>query len=254
MYILYLDESGNNTEASCFVLAGLAVFEREIYWFGQELDSLQKEYFPSEPEPILFHATKMRVANNQNVDPPWNNLTQEKRRQLKDRVYESIRNRRAVLFGCVVDQHFASTRNIDAYERAFEDIVSRFDRFLSRINAQAVQEGKEEQRGLIVLAESSYEKTISLLAHRIRTQGTRWGQLRNVSDVPFFAPAKDTRLPQYADFCANALFGRYHSGLAHDFDRIAPKIDQEGSSLHGLNHLTLDGQCACTACFSRRGR
>ncbi len=254
MFILYLDESGNNSEASCFVLAGLAVFEREIYWFGQDLDSLQKEYFPTERDSILFHATKMRVADNQNVDPPWNSLTQEKRRQLKDRVYDSIRARRAVLFGCVVDQKFASNRNVDAYERAFEDIINRFDLFLARINAQAEKEGREEQRGLIVLAESSFEKTISLLAHRIRVQGTRWGQLRNMSDVPFFAPAKDTRLLQYADFCANALYGRYHASLARDFDRIALKFDQEGNSLHGLNHLTLDGMCACIACFSRRGR
>ena len=46
MYVLYLDESGTHGEASYFVLGGLAVFEREIHWFSQDLDHLQAEYFP----------------------------------------------------------------------------------------------------------------------------------------------------------------------------------------------------------------
>ena len=54
MYILYLDESGTHSEASYFVLAGLAVFEREIHWFSQDLDALQREYFPAENEPVFF--------------------------------------------------------------------------------------------------------------------------------------------------------------------------------------------------------
>lgn len=66
MYVLYLDESGTHGEASHFVEAGLAVFEREIHWFGQDLDGLQAEYF-TDQAPIHFHATKLRGAN---VDPP----------------------------------------------------------------------------------------------------------------------------------------------------------------------------------------
>ena len=46
VYLLYLDESGNHAEASYFVLAGLAVFEREIHWFADDLNSLQTEYLP----------------------------------------------------------------------------------------------------------------------------------------------------------------------------------------------------------------
>lgn len=56
MYILYRDESGTHSEASYVVLAGLAVFEREIHWFSQDLDTLQREYFPAENEPVFLHA------------------------------------------------------------------------------------------------------------------------------------------------------------------------------------------------------
>ena len=40
MYVLYLVESGYHASAEYFVLAGLAVFEREIHGFGQDMDAL----------------------------------------------------------------------------------------------------------------------------------------------------------------------------------------------------------------------
>ncbi|MFH0847163.1 MAG: DUF3800 domain-containing protein [Chloroflexota bacterium] len=254
VYILYLDESGTTPESSYFVVAGLAVFEREIYWFSQELDNLQQQYFPGTTAPILFHATKLRVREGEKVEEPWNSLSDEKRRELRERIYSILRNRRGILFGCAIEKRLAHARSEDPYERAFEDLVSRFDLFLSRLNRQMTAEGRDEQRGLIVLAESSYQKTIALLARRLSEQGTRWGLLHNVCDVPLFAPAKDTRLLQYADFCANAIYGRYHAKLTGDFDSIAPRFDQDSGVIHGLSHLSTDAACACIACFSRRSR
>ena len=251
MYILYLDESGTHGEATHFVLAGLAVFEREIHWFSQDLDGLQSEYFQAH-SPIHFHATKLRGAN---VDPPWDALTVEQRRTLKNRVYEIVRNRKATLFACAVQKEWASNQNHDPYEHAFEQVVSRFDMFLSRTNRAAVADNREEQRGLLVLAESSFRKTLGVLARKLQTGGTRWGTtLHNVTDVPFFASPKDTRLLQFADFCSNAVYGRYHSGYTFDFDQIAPKFDQADGVVHGLAHLTTDYMCACLACFSRTAR
>ena len=251
MYVLYLDESGTHGEASYFVLAGLAVFEREIHWFGQDLDALQTEYFPDQP-PIHFHATKLRGSR---VEPPWDSLSVEQRRTLKQRVYGIVRNRRASLFACAVEKEWARTRSLDSYEHAFEQIVSRFDMFLSRSNRVAIADGKEEQRGMLVLAESAFQKTLGVLARKLQTAGTRWGtQLHNVTDVPLFASPTDTRLLQFADFCANAVYGRYQSGLTRDFDQIASKFDHDGGVMHGLTHITTDNECVCLACFSRSAR
>lgn len=254
MYILYLDESGGHREASHFVLAGLAVFEREIHWFSQDLDGLQREYFPAERDPVHFHAARLNVKEGEPVEAPWDRLTADQRRELKRRVYDIIRARRGIAFGQVIEKGLADLRRRDSYEWAFEDILSRFDMFMGRINREAAAAGQEEQRGLIVLARSSYEKTLGLLARHIRDHGTRWGNLHSVTDIPLFAPARESRLLQYADFVANALYGRYHAGLTRDFDRIANKFDQEGMTLHGLAHLSRDSMCPCLACFSRRGR
>ena len=50
--------------------------------------------------------------------------------------------------------------------------------------------------------------------------GSRWRLLHNVTDIPHFASAKETRLLQYADFCDNPIYGRYNSKLTGDFDRF----------------------------------
>lgn len=249
MYVLYLDESGTHGEASYFVLGGLAVFEREIHWFSQDLDHLQAEYFPGNWAFIHFHATKLR---GHDVEPPWDDLSTEQRHTLKSRVYEIIRNRKGILFACAIEKEYAKRQSSDVYELAFEQVVGRFDMFISRTNRIAVADGREEQRGLLVLAGSSFSKALGVLARRLQTAGTRWGTaIHNVTDVPFFASPTETRLLQFADFCSNAVYGRYHSGHTRDFDKIAPKFDQADGVVHGLAHLTTDHMCACLACFSR---
>ena len=254
MYVLYLDEAGTHGEARYFVLAGLAVFEREIYWFTKDLNDLQAEYLPQVAEPLNFRCSKLRTRAGDEVEPPWDTLSTEQRRDLKQRIYETIRNRRGVVFGCAIEKRYCEATGEEPYERAFEDLVSRFDLFMRRINREAVSEQKEEQRGLITVAQSSYEKVLRVLARQLSAGGTRWGELHTIADVPFFAPTADTRLLQYADFCANAIYGRYNSGLAFDFDLIAGKIDHEAGTVHGLAHLTTDHNCGCVACLSRRGR
>ena len=104
-----------------------------------------------------------------------------------------------------------------------------------------------------MVAESSYRENFELLAKRIATQGHRWGDIHNLADIPYFAPAKNTRLLQLADFVANAVFGRYESGYSRDVDKIASHFDQDAGRIHGLVRLARDRQdCYCPACVQRR--
>lgn len=244
MFILYLDESGAHREASYFVLAGLAIFERESFWFAQDMDALQKRYLPTVSDPAEFHVSPLR---GEHAPEPFHTLSKPERRELIDNVYQIIRNRRGVLFGVAIEKAWLLTE--DPYARAFEDLVSRFDLFLRRINSQS---GDPEQRGILAVAESSYRDNLQVLGERFRGGGTRWGQIRTLAEVPFFLPAKNTRLLQLADFAANAIYSRYSQGLTRDFDIIAPRFDRENDRVHGLVHLTRDHQCQCLACFSRR--
>ena len=247
MFILYLDESGYHTQANYFVLAGLAVFEREIHWFAQDLDTLQQRYFPGTTEPIEFHASPLRVTRDQGVPPPFNKLSRDERRELMTSIYQIIRGRQGVLFGVAIEK--ASRPNQDHYAFAFESLVSRFDLYVRRYNASRAE---GEHRGIIAVAESSYRENLEVLGEQFRGGGTRWGTLHTLAEVPFFLPAKNTRLLQLADFCANAIYGRYNSGFTRDFDLIAPRFDREQGRIHGLVHISRDHECQCPACLSRR--
>jgi hypothetical protein len=246
MYVLYLDESGTDKESTYFVLAGLAVFEREIYWYAQDLDAIQKQFLPSIKEPVEFHASPLRHRDSEKVPSPFDTLSLEQRRELIEAIFQVIRNRRGILFGVAIEKEWCHE---EPYERAFEDLTSRFDLFLRRINATA---GDNEHRGIIAVAESSYRRNLEILGEKFRGGTTRWGQIRSLADVPFFLPAKNTRLLQLADFCANAIYARYNHSLTRDFDTISPRFDRESGHIHGLVHLTRNTQCQCMGCLARQ--
>jgi hypothetical protein len=248
LHILYLDESGLHAEAKTFVLGGLSVFERETYWFTEDIEAIQRRYFPDITTTVDFHIAKLRAPEGK-VEPPFDKLTVQQRRELAAAIYGVIRQRRAVLFGVAIEKIRCKE---DPYERAFEDIVSRFDLYLRRKNASLEAQGADEQRGLVVVAESSYRQQLEILGRRFRGGATRWGDVRTLADVPFFVPASNARLLQMADFCANAIYGRYNSGHTRDFDTISPRFDREGNKIHGLSHLFPDADCPCIACLSRQ--
>jgi Protein of unknown function (DUF3800) len=245
MHILYLDESGTQKETRHFVVAGLALFERRTYHLAEALNRLQDRYFPQADEQVELHASALR-APDKHTKPPYDALPRPKRLELLDAVYDAILESEPRLFAVVMDKAYVDRH---PYARGFEEIVNRFDIMLSRVN----QERDERNRGLVVLAESSYRENIETLAREIWAQGTRWGQMHNIADIPYFAPAQNTRLLQAADFVSNAVFGRYENSYTKQFDRITPLFDQAGGRMHGLLHLAhgRDG-CYCPACMTRR--
>ena len=242
MYILYLDESGTH-DSRHFVVGGLAVFERETYFLAQSLDQLQARYLPDVSVPAQFHASELRYSS---PPPPFNALSYEQRYALLSDVYGVISDSHARLFAVAMEK--AETDG-DPYERGFEEIVYMFDLMLRRL----LRERDEKQRGLIVIAESNYKNNLNLLAGKIAREGHRLGRIYNLADIPYFAPAKSTRLLQLADFVVNAVYGYYESGYATQFNRIAHKMDHEPGRMHGLVHIARDRQtCPCPACVTRR--
>ena len=91
MYLLYLDESGNENDASnrYLVLAGLALRERQIYHLNERLERVQEEHFPNRP-PIPVHASAIRAGRGF-----WRGISEEKRQEILDDVLTAInRDRR----------------------------------------------------------------------------------------------------------------------------------------------------------------
>ena len=245
MHILYLVESGTHGEARHFVLAGLSVFERETYFLARQLEQLQEEFFPGRQHPLNLRASELR-APDERAEPPFNELTAERRINLLIQIYRVIAESHVRLFGIAIEKAQVAGSQ---YEHGFEDIISRFDQMLSRMG----REQGEPQRGLIVVAESSYRENLASLARQIARHGHRWGETHNLADIPYFAPAGSTRLLQLADFVSNSIYRRYEYGDTRSLDTIMPRFDQGAGRIHGLAHLTSEPwNCYCPACLSRR--
>ena len=248
MHLLYLDDSGSvgNPTEQYLVLGGVSVFEAQSHWITQQLDRLAENIDPGDPHTVEFHASEIFSRRTQ----PWKRLNQHEARGTIKSVLDVLANAydTARAFACVV--HKPSFPNRDPMEIAFEDLCSRFDRYLHRLRADG-----DTQRGLVILDQSSHETTLQRLSVEFRTLGTRWGVIRHLADTPFFVDSRASRVIQLADHVAHAVFRRYQSADTQYFDRIAHKFDSEDGIVHGLAHKELGNpHCMCIACLSRRAR
>lgn len=249
MYLLYLDDSGaaKNPTERYFVLGGLAVFEAQVDWFTRELDQLAEAFDSSNPADVEFHASEVFARRSH----PWKDMTRDEARgviksvlQVVGRSYDSAR-----VFACAVDKQ-ALAPGVDPVEFAFEDLCSRFDRYLTRLHRSG-----DRHRGQIVLDKSTRETSLQRLTKEFRRIGTQWGAIRHLADVPFFVDSSASRLVQAADHVAHAVFRRYNAGDTQYFDLVAPKFDFADGVVHGLAHKTRPGEtCLCPACLSRTVR
>ena len=84
MYLLYLDASGTPDSANeqYYVLGGVAVFERRIYWLTQRLNEIESAYYPDTTESLEFHASVIRARR----EDPWASMARTDREQLMDEV------------------------------------------------------------------------------------------------------------------------------------------------------------------------
>ena len=240
MYLLYLDDSGavKNAGDSHIVLAGLSVFERQTHWLSGRLNGLARELWPDSPDTLEFRGNAIIAGRGK-----WRGIDKADRLKAYETALGYLRDSPHVrLFAAAVNKTAISPD--DPVEYAFEQMANRFDRYLGRLHNQG-----NTQRGLIIIDESSYETSLQILSREFRMEGHRWGQLYNLSDVPFFVNSLATRMIQYADLVAYAV-GRYYL-KSNDtyFNLISKKFDEEGGVLHGLTHYAPPGEsCGCFAC------
>jgi hypothetical protein len=249
MYLRYLDESGNpdDTSDKYFVIGGIAIFERVTFFLSQQMDALQATHCPNVP-PVEFHASPLRAGRGF-----WRGVDVATRRAILHDIGQLIAdsNRpRVVLFSTVVEKS-ASIYGEEAVKLATEQICKRFDTFLTR---HAREHNNDIQRRLIVFAEGHYQQRAKLWVRGFRELGTQWGVIRNLSDIPYFASTKESRLLQLADYVSHATFLLYERRDPSLAEPIMNRFDQRDGVLHGLVHSPhIAGRhCDCPTCFSRR--
>jgi hypothetical protein len=247
LHILYVDDSGSvdNPQDRFFILGGLSVFERGIYHLIKTLDQLVADFEIGDPEEVELHGNPMYQGKGN----PWQSLPRPRREEMLKKALACLGpgNPSVRLFGVAIDREAVAPR--DPVELAFEEICNRFNLFLMRRNNRGRQEDK--QRGLIVMDESRHEKPLQALARHFRVNGTRWGQLGNLAEVPLFVDSRASRLVQMADLIAYSIRRKYEHQDGRFFDPLISLFDMEGGVIHGLVHHRGRDQCFCPACMSR---
>ena len=226
MFLLYLDDAGSvgNASDKHIVLAGIALFERQIHFLDKALNEAARAIAPANSFEIEFHASHILAGKGF-----WRSLPKLVRRQHLAAGLASPNRLQGkwALFGAVVEK--AAVFPDDPLEFAFEQLCSRFDQFLTRLHFHG-----NTQRGLLILDKSTMETRLQQLARDFRLNGHRWGQLRNLVDVPFFVDSRATRAIQYADMVAYALWRKFEKGDSEFFDIIEPAFDAHAGVRHGL--------------------
>jgi hypothetical protein len=245
LYFLYLDESGNpdSAEDRHFVLAGLAIHESRTDVVSRELDRLQQSIFPNRP-PIDFHVSPMRAGKG-----VWRDLTKDDRERHIDSLIDIVTRQddRVALFASVVEKD-ALRYGEAAVKDATEQITKRFDTFLRR----QLTERQSKQRGLLVFAEGRFHDRARIWVKGFKELGTKWGVISNLSDIPYFASARESRPLQLADLVAYTIFTAYERNEIDRAKKLLTRFDQKGGVIHGISHYTFDKTCRCAACASRR--
>jgi Protein of unknown function (DUF3800) len=242
MFLLYLDDAGSVGSASetHFILSGICVFERQVHYLTRKLDDLASTIYPQSPQDLEFHGSHILPGKGF-----WRSIKDRSaRRAVLQNALSVATDLRGdwALFGVVVEK--AALAGEDPVEYAFEHIVTRFDAYLKRLHRKG-----NTHRGLIILDKSTQETRLQSLARDFRINGSRWGSVTNLADVPMFVDSAATRAVQYADLVSYALWQAYEKG---DISFLAPLIgqfDREGAVLHGLHHKTAASQpCPCATC------
>ena len=228
VYLLYADESGSVGDPTqrYFVLAGVAVFEREPHWIEQDLNDIVRRFDPQEPHTLEIHGNPMRAGKGR-----WRHQPRAEREQaITDALTVGVTRRyprHTRLFAAVLEKKNFSGQDIA--QVAFEQVSSRFDQFLGRLH----QKG-DTQRGLILFDKCSTENRIQTLAREFKYAGHSFGVTRNYAEVPVFIDSQASRMIQLADLVAYAIFRNFEYGDASYYNLISPCFDSDGGVVHGL--------------------
>lgn len=241
--------SGNvgRKDENHFVMSGVCVAENAIRHLITELDETVSETLGlADSTAMELHGSPLWGGRGE-----WRKIPPDSRKTLLAKALQTVNGPSRYnirLFGAAVGKVAVSPE--DPVEHAYEQLVTRFDKFLTRVGNRPKA---TRQRGLIVVDKSRYEDTLQAMAQQHRRDGTSWGKLRNLSEVPLFVDSRASRLIQLADLVSYALWRRYEYGDVSLITPIVTKFDSKGGIYHGLYHKTPDRNlCDCAACASRR--
>ena len=129
-------------------------------------------------------------------------------------------------------------------EQAFEQVVSRFERFLQLVGTS----GGRQNFGLLIHDNNeTVARKHTELMKRFHEAGTLWTRLDNIIETPLFVDSELTRMVQIADLCAYAMRRYLENQETELFNRIFERADRRDGLAVGVRHFT-SSKCTCLIC------
>ena len=132
-------------------------------------------------------------------------------------------------------------------EQAFEQIVSRFEKYLRNSESEA-----QKNFGLIV-----HDNNETIARKHTETMrvfhktGTLWTNIERIIETPLFVDSSLTTMVQVADLCSYALRRFLENGEKILFDSVMKRADRIQNTTVGVRHFT-DMNCTCEICQAHR--
>ncbi len=207
---------------------------------GDRLKSLKKQYAKSADYIHLTHAERTKLLQELADEiGSWND---------------------ARLFAEAVDK-VTMPPGVDIFEKAFEQVVTRFHTFLTKREGERVKRGGSstgisvDNQGLLIQDNNqTVAKNITALMRKFHHQGTLWAKVDRIIETPLFVDSSLTSMVQMADLCAYATRRFFENGETDLFDRIIGRFDQAGGRIVGIRHYVGGKNCACKVCAAHRGQ
>jgi hypothetical protein len=185
------------------------------------------------------------------ITEPYTHLNYAQRTALIKEVAEVVASWGfARLFGEGINKiHFDPSRATSPVdEQAFEQVVSRFERYLQAI----AKLGNPWMRGMLIHDNNdTVARKHTELMMRFHTKGTLWTSVHRIIETPLFVNSQLTSMVQIADLWGYALRRYFENGEDMLFDILFVRADRKGSTVVGVRHYS-DLNCACKVCIAHR--
>lgn len=134
-------------------------------------------------------------------------------------------------------------------ERALEQIVSRFERYMKNVH-----QSKPDEKIFGALIHDNNEtvsKRHTELMKQFHRRGTLWTSIDHIIETPLFVNSELTSMVQIADLCSYVLRRYFENGDTELLERIKKRFDKYQGKVVGLRHYT-DDSCTCILCTDRK--
>lgn len=190
-----------------------------------------------------------QCKKNYRMTEAYIHLTRDERICLIQEIADKIGSWQfARIFAEGVDKtHFSSTAKYTIDEMALEQIVSRFEQYMSIKDAMPIS----IYGALIHDNNLTVAKHHTLLMQQFHRKGTLWTSIDHIIETPLFVNSELTSMVQLADLCSYVIRRYFELGETDLFDRIKIRFDKHKGKLVGVRHFTNE-TCTCAVCVERK--